>query len=281
MDTNITGASPLAKYSRQPKLYISLPSGGNWYNSKTLSKADEIEVYSMTASDEIALKTPDGLITGNSVVDVIHNCVPAITDAWMIPMIDFDYILASIRLASYGEHIATSGTCPKCANVDQFEIAVQSVLDHITNTKFQTDIPVNNFTVRIRPLYYKETSEVNKVSTTVQRAITQQIPNMTDEDEKQKHIQSLYAMINESTLSATIAGITEIVTPDGETETNPVTIREFIKNTDPIFYNKIQDTYKKNTQEMSIPKSTVACGECEHEYEVSTNLDQSNFFDTG
>jgi len=32
MDTNTTGASPLAKYARQPKLYISLPSGGNWYS---------------------------------------------------------------------------------------------------------------------------------------------------------------------------------------------------------------------------------------------------------
>jgi hypothetical protein len=281
MDTNIAGASPLAKYSRQPKLYISLPSKGNWYNRTTLQKVDEIEVYSMTASDEIALKTPDGLITGNAVVEVIKNCIPDIKDPWMIPMIDFDYILASIRLASYGENVATSGTCPKCSNVDTFEIAVQSILDHINSVKFQSEVAINDFTVRIRPLYYKETTEVNKIATTVQRAIVQQIPNIEDDDERQQHIQSLYSMINESTLNATLSGIVEIVTPEGESETNPVTIREFISNTDPIFYNRIQETYKENTNKLAIPRSKVACGECEHEYEVSTNLDQANFFGGG
>jgi len=281
MDTNTTNASPLAKYSRQPKLYISLPSKGNWYNRTILNKSEEIAVYSMTASDEIALKTPDGLITGKSVVEVIKNCIPDIKDPWMIPMMDFDYILASIRLASYGDNVATNGTCPKCSNLDTFEIPVQSILDHIESVDFQTEVPVNNFTVRIRPLYYKETTEVNKIATTVQRAITQQIPNIKDEDEKQKHIQSLYSMINQSTLDATLSGIVEIVTPEGETETNPVTIREFIANTDPIFYNKIQEAYKNNTAKLAIPRSQVACGECEHEYEVTTNLDQANFFDGG
>tara|TARA_B110000503_G_scaffold44691_1_gene72975 strand:+ start:1558 stop:2403 length:846 start_codon:yes stop_codon:yes gene_type:complete len=281
MDTNTTGASPLAKYARQPKLYISLPSGGNWYSQNNLTKTSDIEVYSMTASDEIALKTPDGLITGDSVISVIKNCIPAIKDPWMIPMIDFDYILASIRLASYGENITTSGACEKCQNVDQFEISVQSILDHIASAEFQTTIPVNDFTVRIRPLYYKETTEINKVSTTVQRAITQQIPNIKDEDEKQKHIESLYAMINDSTLNATISGITEIITPDGDTETNQISIKEFIKNTDPIFYNKVQDAYKNNAKQMEIPLSMVACSECEHEYKVSASLDQSNFFVRG
>jgi len=281
MDTNIAGASPLAKYSRQPKLYISLPSKGNWYNRNTLQKADEIEVYSMTASDEIALKTPDGLITGKSVVEVIKNCIPDIKDPWMIPMMDFDYILASIRLASYGENVTTSGTCPKCSNVDTFEISVQSILDHINSVNFQTEVAVNNFTIRIRPLYYKETTEVNKIATTVQRAIVQQIPNIKDEDEKQKHIESLYSMINQSTLDATLNGIVEIVTPEGETETNLTTIREFIANTDPVFYNSIQEVYKNNTAKLAIPRSQVACGECEHEYEVSTNLDQANFFGGG
>lgn len=282
METNnTTGASPLAKYTRQPKLYISLPSGGNWYSKDNLTKTSDIEVYSMTASDEIALKTPDGLITGNSVISVIKNCIPEIKDPWMIPMIDFDYILASIRLASYGENITTSGSCPKCQNVDQFEISVQSILDHLTGSEFQSNVAVNDFTVRIRPLYYKETSEINKVSTTVQRAITQQIPNITDEDEKQKHIESLYAMINESTLNATISGITEIVTPDGETETNQITLKEFIKNTDPIFYNKVQEAYKSNAKKMEVPQSLVACSECEHEYKVGATLDQSNFFVRG
>ena len=65
--------SPLAKYVRQPKLYINLPSGGNWYSKNNLDSPTEIEVYSMTANDELALKTPDGLYSGKVVTKVIYN----------------------------------------------------------------------------------------------------------------------------------------------------------------------------------------------------------------
>ena len=74
--------SPLQKYKRQPKLFIDLPSKGAWYSPQVAEKFEELEVYSMSASDEIAVKTPDALITGNAVVNIIQNCIPEIKNAW-------------------------------------------------------------------------------------------------------------------------------------------------------------------------------------------------------
>lgn len=53
--------SPLQKFQRQPKLYIDLPSNGKWYNENIIADgtSTSLAVFSMTANDEIAFKTPD------------------------------------------------------------------------------------------------------------------------------------------------------------------------------------------------------------------------------
>lgn len=273
--------SPLQKYTRQPKLYIDLPSRGNWYAKNNIDKVEEVEVYSMTANDEIGLKIPDGLYSGKVITNLIKNCVPSIKDPWMIPMIDFDYILAAIRLASYGDSINIDSSCPKCENRDTYSIEIQGILDHIQTVKFQSEIKIEDFIFRIRPLYYKEVSELNKISTYVQRSLSQVIPKIEDEDQRQEQIDLLFQQINEATKLAVASGITEIITPDGESETNPVFIKDFVLNNNPVYFNKIQELYKTNTQSLAIPSSEVECSNCSNKYSISTNLDYSNFFGEG
>ena len=79
-----SGANPLQKYFRQPKIYIKLPSNGKWYPNGSLEVTDNMEfpVYAMTARDELMFKTPDALLNGQSTVDVIQSCVPSIKNAW-------------------------------------------------------------------------------------------------------------------------------------------------------------------------------------------------------
>jgi hypothetical protein len=60
---------------------------------------------SMTTKDEITLKTPDALLNGQGVVNVIESCCPAIKDAWAMPSIDVDATLIAIRIASYGNQM--------------------------------------------------------------------------------------------------------------------------------------------------------------------------------
>ena len=66
--------NPLTKYFRQPKIYLRLPSKGRYYPAGSLDMPDsgELPVYAMTAKDELMFKTPDALLNGESVVEVIN-----------------------------------------------------------------------------------------------------------------------------------------------------------------------------------------------------------------
>ena len=71
---NTSKVNPLAGYFRQPKLYVKLPSGGQFYPEGSLdrSQIDEYPVYAMTAKDELMFKTPDALLNGQATVEVIR-----------------------------------------------------------------------------------------------------------------------------------------------------------------------------------------------------------------
>ena len=99
--------NPLISLMRQPKIYIRLPSNGRYWSEGSLNTTTngEYPVYSMTARDELMLKTPDALLNGQAVVDVIQSCMPNVNDAWAIPNIDLDVILVAIRLATFGEQL--------------------------------------------------------------------------------------------------------------------------------------------------------------------------------
>ena len=101
-DIKQSGPNPLQKYFRQPKIYLSLPSKGHWYPEGAIEMTEngELPVYAMTAKDELAFKTPDALLNGQSVVDVVKSCLPNIKDPWLMPSIDVDAILIAIRIAT-------------------------------------------------------------------------------------------------------------------------------------------------------------------------------------
>ena len=72
-------ANPLSKHFRQPVLHLSLPSRGRFYpdDGLDMSATGTVPIYPMTVRDELALKTPDGLMNGQSVYEVIKSCCPA------------------------------------------------------------------------------------------------------------------------------------------------------------------------------------------------------------
>lgn len=270
--------SPLKKYQRQPKLYISLPSQGQWYPSGALEKYDEVEVYSMTAGDEINVKTPDALYSGNAVVKLIQNCIPSIKDAWYVPMIDLDYILAAIRLSSYGENVELSAKCPHCNEPSDYAIAIQHILDHMQSVEFVNEVRVNDFIFKLRPLYYKEANQLTKESYTVQRLLKQYVANITDEEKQQEELTKLYERLNEMTKSVIFSSVIEVVTPDNEVERHYQFIRDFLENGDAEYYNAVKNTFDQNNEQFQIPKTTVACGSCTKEYSVVPALNYTDFF---
>ena len=126
-----TGPNPLHKYFRQPKIYINLPSNGNWYPEGAIEKTEnnEYPVFAMTAKDELAFKTPDALLNGQSVVTVVQSCVPNIKDAWNLPTIDVDALLIAIRIATYGEKLEIKTKVPEAGNDRAIDLDLRMLLD--------------------------------------------------------------------------------------------------------------------------------------------------------
>jgi hypothetical protein len=80
----MTPNNPLRQYFRQPAIYIKLPSGGKYYADSAIDFPvnGDIPVFPMTVKDELTLKTPDALLSGESTVKVIESCCATIKDAW-------------------------------------------------------------------------------------------------------------------------------------------------------------------------------------------------------
>ena len=270
--------SPLRKFKRTPKLYIDIPSKGKWSHRDTFEKVEEVEVFSMTANDELAVRTPDALYTGQAVKSLIENCVPSIRNAFQIPSIDVDYILAAIRIASYGDTINFGSKCAKCNESNEYSLELQAVMDHISSQVYENEVKVEDFIIRTRPFTYKELTEVQKETLKLQRQIVQ---NMDKADADEDYLNQIYQQINELTQGAIVAMVTEIVTPDGDSETNPIFIKDFIFNQDKVFYTAVKQMQERNTKRWKIPSSRVKCEACGHEDDVETNLDYANFFVKG
>jgi len=273
--------SPLTKYQRQPKQYIDLPSKGKWYTPGALEKHEELEVYSMTASDEIATKTPDALLSGNSTANIIKNCVPSIRDPWQVPMVDIYTILSAIRMASYSDAISLTDTCTKCSEENTYEIGLQGIIGHLGNQTYTTDIEVLDMKFEVRPLTYKEFNAVNKENFKLQRRMMQDIPKIENDDSKGEEAQKIYDKLAELKANTVISSIAKVVTEDGEEETDIHAIADFIKNADKEYFSAIEEVLIKNNEQFSIPHTDTTCAACGHSDKLEVEMDYSNFFVIG
>mgnify|MGYP001039457023 FL=1 len=152
-----TNTNPLGKYFRQAKIYINLPSNGEFYDPGAIEKTEtgEYPVFAMTAKDELSMKTPDALLNGQATVDVIQSCMPNIKNAWGMPSLDLDAVLTAIRIASYGETMDLTITIPNTQIEDTYSVDLRRVLDNFVSIEYENKVFVNDMTIFLKPLNYK------------------------------------------------------------------------------------------------------------------------------
>jgi hypothetical protein len=280
--------NPLAKHLRQPKIYIKLPSGGEYWPGKSLEKTEngEYPVYAMTAKDEITFKTPDALLNGQATVDVIQSCIPSIKDAWQTPSIDIDTILIAIRRASYGEKMAMTASVPKTDITKDFELNLQTLFDNYMSKEFVHTFQIDGFKVQIQPLNYKTITEGMIKAFEEQRIFAVIDDNTIQNQEKLKQFQTSFSRLTELNVQTLIKSVVAIQ-PDGSEEAvvNPVHIKEFIENTDAKVFNQIKDhieSQKKQFEQQPLSVEAdddeIAAG-ADKTYNVPIVFDQGNFFD--
>ena len=227
---------------RQPKIYIRLPSNGEYWPPGTLNMPEtgELPVYSMTAKDELMLKVPDALMNGQAIVDVIQNCVPSIKNAWATPSIDIDVLLIAIRLATYGEKMVTPLTFGDDIEME-YTVDLRTVMDSLMNqTTWNPVIAISNdLTVFVKPLTYKQMTEAALQTFETQKIMQIANDEKLNEDDKLRMFKDSFRKLTDATVGTVGSGIFRIDSTVGSTD-NPEFIKEFIDNVDKEVFNIIE-----------------------------------------
>lgn len=274
--------NPLVNYFRQPKLYIKLPSNGDFYPDGALDKSEisEYAVYAMTAKDELMFKTPDALMNGQASVEVIKSCIPAIKDPWKMPSIDLDTVLIAIRIATYGEEMDFTSSCPKCKNFNELSFNLVGYLDQANQFTYQSAIDMPPLKINIRPYSYKEITQ-----TAIKTLEQQKIINIVNDEglgdeEKLEMFGESFVKLTQLTVDVVSGCIQSIETPEGTVD-DQVLIKEFIENSSKETFTAVNTRIDELRDQISLKSQTIKCQNCEHEYEIEITMDQTNFFAVG
>lgn len=271
--------SPLSAYYRQPKIYIKLPSKGDFYPEGALDKSEDgtYAVYSMTAKDELMFKTPDALLNGQSTVSVIKSCIPSIVDPWQMPSIDLDAALVAIRIATYGEKMDIDSECPKCKEELRHEYTLTNFLDKLANFQYVKQFQVGDLVFHIRPFTYRETTK-KTISRIEQEKIFNVINNDNlSEEEKLDRFGSSFVKITELTVELIADAVHRIDTPNGS-ETDRAKIKEFILNAENHIFESVNQQLQKMKQTLELKVDQATCDKCQHTFEIAITMDQADFF---
>jgi hypothetical protein len=269
--------NPLMKFFRQPKIYINLPSRGLYYEQGVLSgNYEQVPIFAMTGMDEIISKTPDALFSGEATARIIESCCPVIKNAKLVPSIDLDTLMVSIRIATFGNKMNFTQTCKNCGTENDYESDLGSIIDHFQNLKYVNSISINDtLTVKIRPLQYEEMNHFSIENFKLQRMLYQ-TTELAD-TEKQKVIDKIYQDLSDLQLQLFLTSIESIQTPDAQV-TQKEFIEEYLRNCEREIYNQIKNKLEENKEIWSMPKQHVKCASCGTEDHIQIVLDQSNFF---
>lgn len=280
------GQNPLAKHFRQPKIYLRLPSNGKFWPEGSIDMPEngELPVYSMTAKDELVLKTPDALINGESTVSLIKSCVPAIKDGYAIPSLDLDALLVAIRIATYGENLTISTKIPNTDIEKEYSVNLVELLDSMQNRHFEDTFHSNGFTFKLVPTNYQQFTQAALKAFEEQRLVKSIDDSNLNEEEKLARFNVSFKKLTDYNLDMVVQQIVSVQFENEEPVTNRNHIREFFAGTDGYIFESVKAHLEKMKNEFNIKPLTVVTEEEERkagapdQFEVPIAFDQSNFF---
>lgn len=282
---NTTAPNPLASLMRQPKIYIKLPSGGKYWGEQSLNRTvnNEYPVYSMTARDELLLKTPDALMNGQAVVDVIQSCVPNIINAWDMPNIDTDVILIGIRLATYGEKMDTSFTVGE--EEMTYSVDLRTLLDSLNeNVTWDEKIDIGTeMAIYIKPVSYLVASRTSQTNFETQKIMSLVSDSTLSDEEKVERFKVSFKKLTDITVGLITNSVYKIESRAG-TVTDPTHLQEFMNNCDKEIFEAVKgrldlmaETNSLKPMKIRSTPEMIAAGASE-EFEIPITFDPSTFF---
>ncbi len=280
-------ANPLTKFYRQPAIYIKFPSGGKYYSEDivTPSETGEHAVLPMTAKDDLAFKTPDSMMSGQSTVDVIKSCVPDIKDPWKLVNYDVDTVLIAIRIAGYGESMEVSTHVPVTNDAVNHSVNLPSMLEQIHNVDIKEEATLKNgMKIKVKPLTYKMMTETQLKTFEHQRKYLQVNSSKLKDEDKAKMFSESFKTLTDLNSKLLLDNIETITLPSGDKVSDSAQISEFIENADAKLVHELEAALVKIRQQGSLKPMTAKATEEQIKkgapatYQVPITFDNANFF---
>jgi len=286
LQPNIPRVNPLTQYMRQPKIYITLPSKGNYWpeGSLELTETGEFPIYSMTARDELLFKTPDALMNGQALVDVIESCMPNVKNAWDMPTIDLDTVLIAIRLATYGEYMNFVYKVPVVNEEEEYQIDLKVLIAQQQNNYWIDQVVINpDFIIFVKPLTLRHMTKNSIKNFENNRIFSLVNDDSLSDEQKLEMFNQSFANLAKATIELIAENIYKILTPDGEV-TDKDFILEFVNNSDKEIFKTVKDhlqEMKNNNDLKPMEFSTTAEQQSNGApltFSVPINFNNSDFF---
>jgi len=275
--------NPLAGHFRQPAIYLNLPSKGRWWGENALDMPanQEIPIYPMSTKDEIILRTPDALLNGQGIVDVIHSCCPNILDAWKMPSIDTDAILIAIRIATYGNQMNFDSKCAHCGEENTHSVDLSMPLASLKCPDYSSLLEYKDLKIRFKPQFYFTANKSNMLEFEEQKILSLLNSADMDPDEKAAQLSKSLDKMFDYGLQACTQSTDYIELADGTRVDDSEFIFEFYKNAESEVVRLLQAKVTDLSKQARPAGITLACQECHKPYEIELAFDYANFFGRG
>lgn len=267
--------NPLLRTLRLPGETVVLPSKALFYKNGEVApevlKDGEIYVQPMTTYEEILMKTPDLLFTGQAIVQTFARCIPQVYNPLELLAADVDFLLIALRKISLGAQLAITYH-HNCENATTHEYTVDinkfmretKYVDPTTVVKSFIHTLPNGQEVHLRPFRLKN------VLTISQYAVNE--PRGDDISE----FDTIAFVTNLLTVGTTPA--IECVVADGETVENPIMIEEWVRSLPVLWIKELSNVIEKANKWGANPSAAITCEDCDETLSVQVPLNPQGFF---
>ncbi len=274
--------NPLLQY-RDPGISVKIPSLGRYYTDEIELEANgEVNVYPMTIKDEIYLRSPEYLLNGSAIEKIIESCVPSVKNAKNLLTNDVLALIMAIKWASGSDTVTYSSECPKCKAINNFDIQISYLFDHMTYLKESYSIDLNNIiTVFVKPFDYQ--TVIKNAIVKFEESKTLQILNENNElseEEKISKAKESLERVQEMVMYSILNSITKVFIRDKNMIIDDKNmIFEWLKTLKIKDFNKIRDLIAE-INDIGLPNSVnITCRNCGAKYEIEIKYDPADFLD--
>ena len=280
----MTDKQSLKDFYRTPKIYIQLPSSGEFYDSDVIDwpETNELPVYAMTPKDDMIIRNPDALLNGDAVVQLVKSCVPLIKKPEEIIAPDMELILVAIRAASEKDRSVTvDQNCPECEHENSFSLDLSvAVQDFESIAELKESTLSNGLIIGVKPANYLYSIKTAKAMIEQANLLSNLSQGQFENDEnKLKKVGEAVNKLAQFNYGVLVNSVKYVKIPDSDTVVDDYDeIVEFIDNVEAKIGKEI-DAAVSSVNNGGINKiHKTACENCEHEFEIPVDFDPVTFF---